>query len=188
MRDDDREPRAGTACARMAARVRCLPASGPAPPAAPLPPSGFAVAGPGNAGHGEGRAGRPTRPPGQLRRDAMSAAADAELDLFRRTVNCAAVLERMMGGWRLDLRESTRRALKYRRGAGEIIIVNHDGRGWWDATGHARRRVHPRPASRTKAQLRRGLPDAAALRGGGPDLPGRSAGAPSTSLLQPGRT
>ncbi len=64
----------------------------------------------------------------------MSQSADAELELFRQGVNCAAVLERMAGGWRLDVRESTRRALKYRRGEGEIIIVNHDGRGWWDAT------------------------------------------------------
>ena len=63
---------------------------------------------------------------------------DAELDVFRQAVNCAAVLERMAGGWTLDKRQSTRRALKYRRGAGEIIIVNHDGRGWWDATSSAK--------------------------------------------------
>ena len=63
---------------------------------------------------------------------------DAELDLFRQAVNCAAVLERMATGWKLDARESTRSALKYRRGAGEIIIVNHNGRGWWDATGSAK--------------------------------------------------
>ena len=68
----------------------------------------------------------------------MSQSADAELELFRQSVNCAAVLERMVGGWRLDQRESTKRALKYRRGEGEIIIVNHDGRGWWDATGSAK--------------------------------------------------
>ena len=68
----------------------------------------------------------------------MSQCADAELELFRQSVNCAAVLERMVGGWRLDQRESTKRALKYRRGEGEIIIVNHDGRGWWDATGSAK--------------------------------------------------
>ena len=67
----------------------------------------------------------------------MSTSADAELELFRQSVNCAAVLERMVGGWKLDVRESTRRALKYRRGEGEIIIVNHDGRGWWDPTGSA---------------------------------------------------
>jgi hypothetical protein len=58
---------------------------------------------------------------------------NAELDLLRRGVSCAAVLEQF-AGWRLDARESTPRALKYRRGKGEIIIVNHDGRGWWDAT------------------------------------------------------
>ncbi len=63
---------------------------------------------------------------------------DAELDLFRQGVNCAAVLERMASGWKLDARESTRHALKYRRGSGEIIIVNHDGRGWWDATSSAK--------------------------------------------------
>jgi hypothetical protein len=68
----------------------------------------------------------------------MSTSADAELDLFRQTVNCAAVLERMMDGWKLDVRESTKRTLKYRRGPGEIIIVNHDGHGWWDATGSAK--------------------------------------------------
>ena len=34
--------------------------------------------------------------------------------------------------WRLDRAESTRRSLKYRRGPGEILIVNHGGRGWWD--------------------------------------------------------
>jgi len=61
---------------------------------------------------------------------------DAELELFRQNVNCATVLEQ--SGWKLDARESTKRAPKYRRGAGEIIIVNHDGRGWWDAMGAAK--------------------------------------------------
>jgi hypothetical protein len=60
---------------------------------------------------------------------------DAELDVVRRTVSCAAVLERMVGGWKLDARQSTRSALKYRHGAGEIIIINHDGRGWWNPLG-----------------------------------------------------
>jgi Toprim-like/Protein of unknown function (DUF3991) len=57
---------------------------------------------------------------------------EAELEHFRASVNCAAVLETMGVGWKLDARESTRRALKYRRGEGEILIINHDGRGWWD--------------------------------------------------------
>ncbi len=63
---------------------------------------------------------------------------DAELDLIRQSVNCAAVLERIGGGWTLDQRESTRRALKYQESPGQIIIVNHDSRGWWDATGSAK--------------------------------------------------
>ena len=63
---------------------------------------------------------------------------DAELDLFRTTVNCATLLERLAPGWRLDRRGSTRRALKYRRGNGEILIVNHDGRGWWDPLSAAK--------------------------------------------------
>ena len=67
----------------------------------------------------------------------MSTAADAELDLFRQTVNCAAVLERMGEGWKLDAGESTKRALKYRRGKGEILIVNHDSHGWWDLLSNA---------------------------------------------------
>lgn len=62
---------------------------------------------------------------------------DTELQQFRDQVNCAAILERA-GGWRLDKKESTRRALKYRRGEGEIVIVNHDGRGWWDPTSTAK--------------------------------------------------
>jgi len=41
---------------------------------------------------------------------------DAELELFRHSVNCAALLEQIRGGWKLDQRESTRRALKYRDG------------------------------------------------------------------------
>ena len=53
---------------------------------------------------------------------------DAELDQFRAGVSCAALLERLPPPWFLDKQESTRRALKYRRGQGEVLIVNHDGR------------------------------------------------------------
>ena len=63
---------------------------------------------------------------------------DAELEAFRAGVNCAAVLESIAKGWKLDTRQSTRRALKYRRGEGEILIVNHDGRGWWDPLSDAK--------------------------------------------------
>lgn len=63
---------------------------------------------------------------------------DSELDLFRARVNCAAVLENLGQPWRLDTRESTRRALKYRRGEGEVLIVTHEGRGWWDPQSSAK--------------------------------------------------
>jgi hypothetical protein len=54
----------------------------------------------------------------------------AELEVMRSGVNCAAVLE--WHDWRVDERESSRDCLKYRRGEGEIVLVNHGGRGWWD--------------------------------------------------------
>jgi hypothetical protein len=57
---------------------------------------------------------------------------DDEVERLRAAVSCATVLERLAAGWRLDKAESTRRALKYRGGPGEIVIVNHDGQGWWD--------------------------------------------------------
>jgi hypothetical protein len=57
---------------------------------------------------------------------------DEELERLRAAVSCATVLEKLVPGWTLDRKESTRRSLKYRRGAGEIVIVNHDDRGWWD--------------------------------------------------------
>src|ERR1700693_4205359 len=118
------QEKGATACAGRAAREA---AAQPPHEAAPLHPSGFAVAGRGDAGDGEGTAGGPACRPGQPRRDPMSAPADAELELFRQSVNCAAVLERMMGGWKLDVRESTKRSLKYRRGPGEIIRVHLRG-------------------------------------------------------------
>lgn len=56
----------------------------------------------------------------------------AEIQEIKAATHCATVLEHQVLPWRLDRRASSRRALKYRRGEGEIIIVNHDGRGWWD--------------------------------------------------------
>lgn len=52
-----------------------------------------------------------------------------ELEALRAKVSCEAVLER--AAYEIDLKESTRRAVKYRRG-GNIVIVTHDGRGWFD--------------------------------------------------------
>jgi hypothetical protein len=38
----------------------------------------------------------------------------------------------------LDKKESTRNCLKYRRAKGEILLVTHEGRGWWDPTSAAK--------------------------------------------------
>ena len=61
---------------------------------------------------------------------------DTELMELRVAVSCALLLER--DGWGLDKAESTRKCLKYRRSAGEVMIVNHDGQGWWDAMSQAK--------------------------------------------------
>lgn len=58
-----------------------------------------------------------------------------EIEDLRKKVRCAALLENE--GWKVDIRESTRRAVKYRRGD-EIVIVTHDGRGWFDPLSSAK--------------------------------------------------
>ena len=63
---------------------------------------------------------------------------DPEIEELRDTVHCAVVLERTPPPWKLDRKESTRLSLKYRRGKGEILIVSHAGRGWWDPTSDAK--------------------------------------------------
>jgi len=63
---------------------------------------------------------------------------DQEIETLKREVSCAALLEQLAETWTLDKQESTRHALKYRRGAGEIIIVNHDQHGWWDPLSSAK--------------------------------------------------
>jgi hypothetical protein len=55
---------------------------------------------------------------------------DPELMELRTRVDCRTVLEH--AGWQLDRRGSTRRCAKYRDGLGKIIIVTHEGRGWFD--------------------------------------------------------
>lgn len=54
---------------------------------------------------------------------------------LRERVSCIAVLAR--ASFALDRRESTRRALKFRR-ADDIVIVVHEGRGWWDPLSEAK--------------------------------------------------
>ena len=57
---------------------------------------------------------------------------DTELDRLRAGVSCAALLEGMKTGWLLDKEGTTAKSLKYRRGSGEVLIINHGGRGWWN--------------------------------------------------------
>jgi Protein of unknown function (DUF3991)/Toprim-like len=63
-------------------------------------------------------------------------AQDDEIDQIKQSVSCAVLLER--AGFKVDEQESSRNAIKYRRGRGETVIVNHDGRGWWDTQSSAR--------------------------------------------------
>ncbi len=61
-----------------------------------------------------------------------------EVEELRAGVNCATVLEKANPPWLLDRKESSKACLKYRRGAGEIVIVNHGGAGWWDPNSDAK--------------------------------------------------
>lgn len=63
---------------------------------------------------------------------------DEEIQQLKASVSCATLLERLPPVWRFDRAGSTRRSLKYRRGEAEILIVNHDGRGWWDPLSEAK--------------------------------------------------
>lgn len=61
----------------------------------------------------------------------MSGLDDREVEELK-SVSCAVLLEQQASPYTLDRAESTRNCLKYRRGKGEIILVTHGGRGWWD--------------------------------------------------------
>jgi hypothetical protein len=63
----------------------------------------------------------------------------ADKEELRSRVGCAAVLE--TAGFAVDLKESTRKAVKYRR-ADDIIIVIHDGKGWFDPWSDAKGDVY----------------------------------------------
>ncbi|KQS95451.1 DUF3991 and toprim domain-containing protein [Rhizobium sp. Leaf386] len=59
----------------------------------------------------------------------------ADIEALRARVGCAALLEHE--GFAIDLKESTRRAIKFRR-KDTIIIVIHDDKGWFDARSDAK--------------------------------------------------
>lgn len=58
-----------------------------------------------------------------------------DIEELRARVGCSAVLERE--GFALDRKESTRRAVKFRRDD-EIIIVIHENKGWFDVRSEAK--------------------------------------------------
>jgi hypothetical protein len=62
-----------------------------------------------------------------------------DIEELRSRVGCGAVLE--TGGFAIDFKESTRKAVKYRRGD-DIIIVIHDGKGWFDPLSEAKGDVY----------------------------------------------
>lgn len=99
-------------------------------PATPLPPLLFAASGKGSASCGK-RKGEERRTQGRADKNMEK----NELEDLRVRVPCAAVLEK--AGFAVDLKESTRKAVKYRRG-GEIVIVIHGGRGWFDPLSDAK--------------------------------------------------
>ena len=101
-------------------------------------------------------------------------------------MHCVAVLERMSCGWKLDMRQSTRRALKYRRREGEILIISHNGRGWWDPLSRAKGDVfdlvqHLDPILNF-GQVRQVL---LRLLGKAPSFPGVLRGEESRTIAQP---
>ena len=58
-----------------------------------------------------------------------------DIEELRARVGCAVVLEHE--GFTIDLQESTRRAVKFRRD-GDVVIVIHHNRGWFDARSDAK--------------------------------------------------
>src|SRR5258707_7802210 len=51
---------------------------------------------------------------------------------MREGVNCGVLLGGPPPRGSLDNKENPRRCLKYRRAQGEVLLVTHAGRGWWD--------------------------------------------------------
>lgn len=91
-----------------------------------------------------------------------------EIEELRNRVSCGAALE--TSGFAIDAKESTRRAVKFRRGA-EIIIVTHDGRGWFDPLSDAKGDVFALVASLENVGFVEGVSRVAALSGLCPSAP-----------------
>lgn len=91
-----------------------------------------------------------------------------EIEQLREQVGCASVLE--TAGFAIDLKESTRRAVKFRR-ASEIIIVTHEGKGWFDPLGDAKGDVFSLVTHLDKVGFLDGLYRVAELVGFEPSVP-----------------
>src|ERR1700727_486048 len=89
-------------------------------------------------GQGRGEEKPKARQPSSCAQTQGATMSDPEIEELRDKVHCAVVLERTLPPWKLDRKESTKLSLKYRRGKGEILIVSHAGRGWWDPTSDAK--------------------------------------------------
>ncbi len=91
-----------------------------------------------------------------------------ELEELRQRVLCAAVLEK--AGFAIDLQQSTRKAVKYRRGEA-IVIVIHAGRGWFDPLSEAKGDVFSLVGHLTGVPFVEGLDRVASLIGYVPQNP-----------------
>src|ERR1700733_11435676 len=89
-------------------------------------------------GQGRGEEKPKARQPSSCAQTQGATMSDPEIEELRDKVHCAVVLERTPPPWKLDRKESTKLSLKYRRDQGEILIVSHGGRGWWDPTSDAK--------------------------------------------------
>ena len=89
-------------------------------------------------GQGRGEEKPKARQPSSCAQTQGATMSDPEIEELRDKVHCAVVLERTPPPWKLDRKESTKLSLKYRRGKGEILIVSHGGKGWWDPTSDAK--------------------------------------------------
>ena len=80
--------------------------------------------------------GKKKKEPVLRRRDLQKIMDKKDIEELRGTVFCGALLER--DGWSIDLKQSTPRAVKYRRADGEIIIVIYEGMGGFDPLSDAK--------------------------------------------------
>ncbi|WP_338011745.1 DUF3991 and TOPRIM domain-containing protein [Ensifer sp. LCM 4579] len=91
-----------------------------------------------------------------------------DIEQLRERVCCSAVLE--TSGFAVDVKESTRRAVKFRRGS-EIVIVTHEGRGWFDPLTDSKGDIFSLVAHLDGVEFVEGVERIAALVGFQPSLP-----------------